>query len=125
MQLPPSDEIVMVAGTPPIRASKARSFENPRFQEGILPPPELAAPGAATDDWSPLPLPAPPEVETGPLDDHVDDGDDPMGPEHRRQPELSRARAVEKAKGGERYDAFVKALGQRLVKPEEVVAMLR
>ncbi|MFV3255142.1 type IV secretory system conjugative DNA transfer family protein, partial [Klebsiella pneumoniae] len=36
MQLPPADEIVMVAGTPPIRAKKARYFEDRRFQERIL-----------------------------------------------------------------------------------------
>jgi type IV secretory pathway TraG/TraD family ATPase VirD4 len=29
MQLPPTDEIVMVAGTPPIRAKKARYYEMP------------------------------------------------------------------------------------------------
>ncbi|MCX8999927.1 conjugal transfer protein TraG [Rhizobiaceae bacterium BDR2-2] len=56
MQLPPSDEIVMVAGTPPIRAKKARYFEDARLQERILPPPDmLADPVAAnvsSDDWS-------------------------------------------------------------------------
>lgn len=56
MQLPPSDEIVMVAGTPPIRAIKARYFEDRRLQERILPPPDLdvapLAPGSSTDDWS-------------------------------------------------------------------------
>lgn len=55
MQLPPADEIVMVAGTPPIRAKKARYFEDGRFQERILPPPELpSAPATkpATDDWT-------------------------------------------------------------------------
>ncbi len=55
MQLPPTDEIVMVAGTPPIRAKKARYFEDGRFQERILPPPELpSAPATrpATDDWT-------------------------------------------------------------------------
>ena len=31
MQLPPADEIVMVAGTPPIRAKKARYFEDKRL----------------------------------------------------------------------------------------------
>lgn len=35
MQLPPTDEIVMVAGTPPIRATKARYFEDARLQERI------------------------------------------------------------------------------------------
>ncbi|GAA5542276.1 conjugal transfer protein TraG [Brucella sp. NBRC 113783] len=55
MQLPPSEEIVMVAGTPPIRATKARYFEDARLQERIVNPPALtAAPAnaAATDDWS-------------------------------------------------------------------------
>lgn len=56
MQLPPTDEIVMVAGTPPIRATKARYFEDARFQERILPPPDLSAaplaPSPSTDDWS-------------------------------------------------------------------------
>lgn len=55
MQLPPADEIVMVAGTPPIRAKKARYFEDTRLQERILPPPELpSAPVAKppTDDWT-------------------------------------------------------------------------
>ncbi|MFB2533533.1 conjugal transfer protein TraG [Paracoccus sp. p3-h83] len=56
MQLPPTDEIVMVAGTPPIRATKARYFEDARFQERILTPPDLSAaplaPSPSTDDWS-------------------------------------------------------------------------
>ena len=54
MQLPPSEEIVMVAGTPPIRATKARYFEDRRLQERIQTPPALTA-GAApasSDDWS-------------------------------------------------------------------------
>ena len=56
MQLPPTDEIVMVAGTPPIRATKARYFEDARFQERILTPPDLVAaplaPSPTADDWS-------------------------------------------------------------------------
>ena len=56
MQLPPTDEIVMVAGTPPIRATKARYFEDARFQERILTPPDLTAaplaPSPSADDWS-------------------------------------------------------------------------
>ncbi len=57
MQLPPTDEIVMVAGTPPIRANKARYFEDRRLQERILTPPDLAALASAanpsaSDDWS-------------------------------------------------------------------------
>ena len=40
MQLPPADEIVMLAGTPPIRAKKARYFEDKRLTERVLPPPK-------------------------------------------------------------------------------------
>jgi type IV secretion system protein VirD4 len=39
MQLSPTDEIVMVAGTPPIRAKKARYYKDPRLMERVLPPP--------------------------------------------------------------------------------------
>jgi len=42
MQLPPSDEIVMVAAAPPVRAKKARYFEDQRFTERVLPPPDPA-----------------------------------------------------------------------------------
>ena len=66
MQLPPTDEIVMVAGTPPIRAKKARYYEDARFKERILPPPALAAPKIARpDDWTALPLPPGPQIAEG------------------------------------------------------------
>jgi len=56
MQLPPQDEIVMVAGVPPIRAQKARYFEDRRLAERILPPPKLdgAISHPKPDDWSRL-----------------------------------------------------------------------
>jgi type IV secretion system protein VirD4 len=56
MQLPPRDEIVMVAGTPPIRAKKVRYYEDRRFTERVLPPPDPAASGRSsrTDGWSTL-----------------------------------------------------------------------
>ncbi|PZV36406.1 conjugal transfer protein TraG [Mesorhizobium kowhaii] len=58
MQLPPSDEIVMVAGTPPIRAKKARYYEDARFKERVLPPPDPAKSGRSVrkDNWSALAL---------------------------------------------------------------------
>jgi type IV secretion system protein VirD4 len=40
MQLPPAEEIVMVAGAPPIRATKVRYYEDARFKERILTPPD-------------------------------------------------------------------------------------
>ncbi|MBA8910227.1 conjugal transfer protein TraG [Aminobacter ciceronei] len=56
MQLPPTDEIVMVAGTPPIRAKKARYYEDARFCERVLPPPDPKNSGLTrhSDGWSTL-----------------------------------------------------------------------
>jgi type IV secretion system protein VirD4 len=92
MQLPATDEIVMVAGTPPIRAKKARYFEDRRFQERILPPPVLTQPKQGRpDDWSALPVPPRPNItEPNPTPDSADE--DPTQSERRRQPELSRVR---------------------------------
>ena len=43
MQLPPEDELVLVSGVPPIRAKKARYFEDPRLTERVLPPPNSSS----------------------------------------------------------------------------------
>jgi type IV secretion system protein VirD4 len=40
MQLPSSDELVLVSGSPPIRAKKARYYHDKRLQRRILPPPQ-------------------------------------------------------------------------------------
>ena len=96
MQLPPAEEIVMVAGTPPIRAKKARYYEDARFKERLLPPPALTVPKQGRpDDWTSLPRPARPELlESGPASDAADD--DPTESERRHQPELNRVKPVEK-----------------------------
>lgn len=63
MQLPPTDEIVIVAATPPIRAKKARYYEDARFKERILPPPALAAPKQSRPNhWTTLPVPPRPQL---------------------------------------------------------------
>ncbi|ARS71019.1 conjugal transfer protein TraG [Sinorhizobium meliloti] len=56
MQLPPDDEIVMVAGVPPIRTKKARYFEDARFKERVLRVPESLSSDVPlkADDWSAL-----------------------------------------------------------------------
>jgi type IV secretion system protein VirD4 len=96
MQLPPADEIVMVAGIPPIRAKKARYFEDGRFKERVLPPPELLSPRKPhADDWSALPLPARPQTVKSDTSPSEDD-EDPTQSERRRQPELERVKPVEK-----------------------------
>ena len=91
MQLPPDDELVLVSGLPPIRAKKARYFEDERLVERALPPP--TAPKcrfkqpATPDDWVSLPNPsAAPGATT------VKPGkaatDDPANAGIRREPEL-------------------------------------
>lgn len=56
MQLPPTDEIVMVAGAPPVRAKKARYYEDRRFTKRVLPPPDpqTRSPSPRGDGWSTL-----------------------------------------------------------------------
>jgi type IV secretion system protein VirD4 len=95
MQLPPADEIVMVAGTPPIRAKKARYFEDRRLLERILTPPTPAKATARADDWSGLPLPPRPAIGEEMLATQGD-GEDPTGSERRHQPELNKPVAIEK-----------------------------
>ncbi|MBN9032771.1 MAG: conjugal transfer protein TraG [Rhizobiales bacterium] len=89
MQLPPTDEIVMVAGTPPIRATKARYFEDARFQERILTPPDLVAaplaPSPSADDWSGRVVAA--ESHSAPAAAAGAEGD-PANAGIRREPEL-------------------------------------
>lgn len=79
MQLPPGDEIVMVAGSPPIRAKKARYYSDPRFRARILPPPRLEpeqVPGVVRDDWSmQAPIrPLAPPISHGPTTDAANGG---------------------------------------------------
>ncbi len=98
MQLPPADEIVMVAGTPPIRAKKARYFEDAQFQARILAPPvpEKLAKGRA-DDWSAQPLPPQPDIaDPGALADRDETGETQH--EQRKQAELDQAQAQDHAK---------------------------
>ncbi|MDI1262812.1 MAG: type IV secretory system conjugative DNA transfer family protein, partial [bacterium] len=91
MQLSPADELVLVSGVPPIRAQKARYFEDPRLTERVLAPPQLASgqSGAApSDDWSQLPVPA-----VAPAGRDVDASGkgrigDPANAGIRREPEL-------------------------------------
>jgi type IV secretion system protein VirD4 len=56
MQLPPDDEIVMVAGVRPIRARKARYFTDPRLRARVRPPVEIEAStlatGSSAGDWT-------------------------------------------------------------------------
>jgi type IV secretion system protein VirD4 len=87
MQLPPTDEIVMVAGTPPIRAKKARYYEDHRFTERVLTPPDPAKSGrlSRTDGWSVLKAQTP---DTGLLAEIERAEGDAANSGLRREPEL-------------------------------------
>ena len=75
MQLPPTDELVLVSACHPIRARKARYYEDARIKARVLPPPLPALAGEGTsggrpnqgaDDWSHLPVSASVEDAAGP-----------------------------------------------------------
>ena len=96
MQLPPSDEIVMVAGTPPIRATKARYYEDTRFIERVLPPPDLVDVDASgKDDWSSLAVPTQ-DDELEPVSETRPEDEDPKASERRHQPELAQPQPVDR-----------------------------
>jgi type IV secretion system protein VirD4 len=89
MQLPHEDELVLVSGCQPIRAKKARYYEDAELKARILPPPELSSHGLDT-----------PRAETDPNDarsdwagavivrPHQADTEDPANGGIRREPEL-------------------------------------
>jgi type IV secretion system protein VirD4 len=89
MQLPPDDEIVMLAGRHPIRAKKARYFKDRHLSSRILPPPETAKAEACpvnADDWTDMVAkPAAPSSQSLPSDG---DEDDIENGGIRREPEL-------------------------------------
>ena len=86
MQLPPADEIVMLAGTPPIRAKKARYFEDKRLIERVLPPPALGSKPALSkpDNWSALA----PQKPSAALLAEIEKAEDTANGGVRREPEL-------------------------------------
>jgi type IV secretion system protein VirD4 len=88
MQLPPADELLLVSGVHPIRAKKARYYEDPRLSERILPSPALGnhVRKAAADDWRALPHLAPAAARPTQDDQLVDA--DPANAGIRREPEL-------------------------------------
>jgi len=86
MQLPPNDELILMSGFPPIRAKKARYFQDSRFAERILPPPtfDRTSQPVRPDDWSSLPLRRP----SATLVAEIDKTEDTANSGLRREPEL-------------------------------------
>jgi type IV secretion system protein VirD4 len=92
MQLPATEELVLVSGCPPIRAKKVRYYEDRRFMDRILPPlkPKSEEPKKVTagDDWSGSAIPpangttkSKPHASSAPIEDSANAG-------IRREPEL-------------------------------------
>ena len=98
MQLPATDEIVMAAGVHPIRAKKARYFEDRRFKERILPSPDPAKCGRSTrkDAWSELK----PQRPDALLAAELDKAEDAANGGLRREPELPDHVAIAKETTG-------------------------
>ncbi|MCO6180859.1 conjugal transfer protein TraG [Ciceribacter sp. RN22] len=105
MQLPPDEEVVMVAGIPPIRTKKARYFEDQRFRDRILPAPAAGGPGGprtAKDEWWSGTVPAKAEPPRGCPDEGVEAGSSKMGKDGsdaansgiRREPGLEQHEAM-------------------------------
>jgi type IV secretion system protein VirD4 len=58
MQLPATDELILISGLPPIRARKLRYYQDRNFKTRVLEPPRLSSriyadrPAARPDDWT-------------------------------------------------------------------------
>jgi type IV secretion system protein VirD4 len=108
MQLPPADELVLVSGLHPIRAKKARYYEDAQLRERVLTPPEASSaqygtaappaaqlrPTAAASDWTTLPPVAAPTRSTTPASSSTASEEDPDNAGIRREPELPEHEAV-------------------------------
>jgi type IV secretion system protein VirD4 len=94
MQLPPDDELVLVSGCSPIRARKARYFEDERFRERVIPPAklggELEGREMRNDDWSGLHRPIADITQSKPIvqPETAETINDPANSGLRREPEL-------------------------------------
>ncbi len=87
MQLPPDDELVLMSGCAPIRAKKARYFEDPEMQARILPPPALTNPKPpSTNERSPIPSDR--DWADAVVAPAASDTEDPANAGIRREPEL-------------------------------------
>jgi type IV secretion system protein VirD4 len=94
MQLPPDDELVLVSGCSPIRAKKARYFEDERFRERVIPPAKLSGNSeprqTRNDDWSGLRGPIADAIRSKPVvqPETAETISDPANSGLRREPEL-------------------------------------
>jgi type IV secretion system protein VirD4 len=98
MQLPATDELVLVSGLPPIRARKLRYYEDANFKQRVLQAPILSAEGyadrptARADDWSGRTVPQPIPAPVAPV--MAEDGSG--GLQQQRQPGLAKQRRIKR-----------------------------
>ncbi|HEX4179425.1 MAG TPA: conjugal transfer protein TraG [Caulobacteraceae bacterium] len=86
MQLPATDELVLVSGCPPIRARKVRYYEDGGLAARVGPPPAgggVSSAGPQTDDWAGRVL-----SSSNPAGESVMGGADADNAGVRREPEL-------------------------------------
>jgi type IV secretion system protein VirD4 len=90
MQLPATEELVLVSGLPPIRARKLRYYEDRNFTARLLPPPVLGdhgfkdAPAPRPHDWTEAVCLQP----SGPVAERGEFGADEGGLQQARHPSL-------------------------------------
>jgi type IV secretion system protein VirD4 len=151
MQLPADEEIVLVSGQPPIRARKARYYEDAQLRSRILRPPSATNPATRRegtsgdrpakrhDDWTPLPPHAKPDppiasaLVTGPYSEESGDAEnagirgEPTLPDHEGiTPEQLTLALVELAGADDDLDigaADMNALPERMAKVARQAAM--
>ena len=91
MQLPATDELILVSGLSPIRAKKLRYYEDPTFKARALAAPTLSdgpyrdRPTPRLDDWRGLVRERDPRLEQGADAAHDDEG----GLQQQRAPDLA------------------------------------
>ena len=98
MQLPPTDELVLVSGLPPIRARKLRYYDDANFKRRVQPPPRLSGdayadrPPSRGDVWRgrTVPMPITPPVAAA----LADNGS--AGLQQQRHPGLAKPRRIKR-----------------------------
>ena len=96
MQLPATDELILVSGLSPIRAKKLRYYEDSTFTARARPAPTLSdgpyrdRPTRRADDWSGLVRERDPRLEQGADAAHDDEG----GLQQQRAPDLAEVSAA-------------------------------
>jgi type IV secretion system protein VirD4 len=88
MQLPPDDELVLISGSHPVRAKKARYYEDRQLQVRILPPPKPGRSEAGKEGATLGPTTPPHDWIDAIVVAPASENEDPANSGIRREPEL-------------------------------------